>query len=300
VNLSLERNQSSYIDLSNIANSYDGESANWHLKFENTSGGWSIFLNTLQNVAVHNTTETDYDKVNQDFNVLNLPWQLDVPTPLGSSPAIGTWGDFNFPNPKSFKNVYLVSWNDGITSFVYKLQILDASTNQYHIRYGTLDGSITNSFWVPKSNDYGHSYFSFKNGNEVTIEPKKKDWNVCFTYLSDSINTYGKIPHIPTINKSFGLYQGLIFNQENTQIHLDTSTSFNDIDFFYARDLEYKTVDELHNSFYEWDSSINEVKIIEDLSIILKKGNQYYTLRAKRVDERSIRDISISLETKQL
>jgi len=300
VNLSLNGNQASYLDFSNLASTYDGKTSSWHLKFENTEDQWSIYLNTLQNVAVHNTTETDFEKVDNDYNILDLAWQLDVPTPLGSSPAIGTWGDFTFSNPKSYKNVYLVSWNDDITSYVYKLQILDASTDKYHIRYGTLDGETTNSIWISKSEEYLHSYFSFRAEKEILVEPQEADWNVCFTYLSDSISSYGEIPHIPTINTSFGLYHGMVFNQKNTQLYIDTSISFESIDFFYARDLPYKTVDELHNLFYEWDSNLGTIKIIENLTVILKKGNNYYALRAKDFKGSSLKDFTIDLESKQL
>ncbi|PCJ64600.1 MAG: hypothetical protein COA58_12750 [Bacteroidetes bacterium] len=300
INLSIKGNQASYINLTNLQNSYDGKTANWHLKFQNDELGWYIYLNTLQNVAIHNTTETDYDLVDQDYNILDLPWQLDIPASQGSQPAIGEWGDFNFPNPKSFKNVYLISWNDGITSFVYKLQILDASTDRYHLRYGTLDGAITKSVWITKDKEHRHSYFSFKSGSDIQIEPKVNDWNFCFTYLQDSIISHKNIPHATTINKSFGLYQGVIINQSNTQIFLDTSNSFDDIDFFFARDLEYNTIDEIINLFYTWNINSQSIEASENLTLITKDENRYYALKAEELEGSSIEDIRIKLKIKQL
>ena len=300
VNLSLEGNQSSYIDLNNIASRNIGKTADWHLKFENSANGWSIFLNTMRNVAIHNTRKTDYNEIDPNWNTFNLPWQLDVPTPLGSLPALRNWGDFSFSNPKSFKNVYLISLTDNSKTTIYKLQILDASEDKYHIRYGTLAGGPTNSAWILKNSEYGHSYFSLTQEKNLIIEPKKSEWNICFTYLSDSISSYQNIPHVPTINKAFGLYHGIVLNKENTEVFIDTSTTFEGIDFFYARDLEYKTVDELHNIFYQWDSTINEVTLIDNLSVILKKGNQYYALKADSIVGTDIRDISIKIESKQL
>ena len=82
-----------------------------------------------------------------------LDWhQRCSPDHTSILPAIGTWGDYKFENPKSYKNVYILqSQNRAKSVPIIKLQILDASNGNYRIRYGKLDGSIDVTYLVQKN-----------------------------------------------------------------------------------------------------------------------------------------------------
>lgn len=317
VELNLKENNTVYLNLENSKNP-DSISNEWHLKFQNAADGWSIYLNTLESVAIYNTKETDFTKVDYSYFDLDLPWQVDVPTPSGLYPALGAWGDFQYANPKSFKNVYLVSWNDGQINYISKLQILDASKDAYHIRFGPLGEENSQSVWIQKDAAYTHGYFSFQTGLQLnSIEPKIANWDMCFTYLSDSLVAHTATPATTTINPYFGLYPGVVVNYQKSKIHLDTSANFENIDYFYAKELKYtgvdqlynvfyaqklvyKGVDDLFNAFYSWDGPSQQLILNERLTVVVQQGEKYFALRPKKVETNSLQAFKLTLEVKQL
>lgn len=301
VNLSIDENQSAYIDLGSILPEYNESEPAWHLKFQNTNQGWGIYLNTLDNVVIHNTTQTDFDAVDASSFGPEVVWQMDVPTPEGLSPALGEWGDFSFDNPKSFKDVFLILWNDQDTSYLYKLQLLDATVNAYHLRYGPLNNDTTYSVWINKDSDYAHSYFSFKKHKKVqNVEPQIGAWDLCFTYLQDSIQTHQIFPEQYTINPNFGIYNGLLVNYRTNFLYLDTTAGFENIDYFYASKLEFYKTDQLFNTFVHWDRENNALGLADELTLLLNKEDKYYAIRATSFARTGPSNYSISLLVKQL
>ncbi|MGB1038258.1 MAG: hypothetical protein ACPGYY_06380 [Bacteroidia bacterium] len=301
VHLDHEKSRATYIDLDNLSKNNNSEEQNWQLKFQNTPKGWSIYLNALEQVAVHNTKETDFDKVDQTYFNLDIPWQIDIPTSSGAYPAIGTWGDFNFPNPKSFKNVYLVSWTDGNTSFVDKIQILDASEDAYHIRYSRLEGGEIKSAWISKEANYTHSYFSLLEGRQVKrVEPSIDNWDLCFTYFSDSISSH-TLPHVvETINPDFGIYHGALINYEQNKVCIDSTSNFDDIDYFYASKLEFEQQDQIFNLFYHWDEQSQRIILDKNLSLIVKNQDKYFAVKPRKLTNEGTEGVSMTLKVKQL
>ncbi|MDA8886230.1 hypothetical protein OAD66_09010 [Bacteroidia bacterium] len=293
--------QTAYVDLSKIDKSSDSTRGSWHLKFQNSAKGWAIYLNTLESVAVYNTKITDFDKVNESNYELDLKWQVDIPTPSGLYPAIGDWGDFGFANPKSYKDVFLISWNDGNTTLIEKLQILDASETAYHIRYGSLNGDSTKTIWINKNSEHTHSYFSFKENSQISnIEPNVDKWNMCFTYLSDSIENHHNLPYTETINPNFGLYQGLAINYKSNHVYFDTATTFDEIDYFQAVGLEYIRKDEIINPFMIWDSLNSTSTVNSKLTLIIKNYDSYFALKPISITRLKNDDYTIRLIVKQL
>lgn len=301
VHLDIEKSPATYLDLDNLSKSPELAEQNWQLKFQNTADGWSIYLNALEHVAVHNTKETDFDKVDHTYFNLDIPWQIDVPTFSGLYPAIGTWGDFNFPNPKSFKNVYLISWTDGNTSFVDKIQILDATEEAYHIRYSRLDGGDIKSVWITKEQNHTHSYFSLLDGRQVSgVEPSLDNWDICFTYFSDSISSHSLPQVLETINTDFGIYHGALINYERNKICVDSTSSFEDIDYFYASKLKFEQQDQILNLFYHWDEDLQRIILDNNLSLIVKNEDKYFVIKPRKLTNEGTEEVSMTLKVKQL
>lgn len=301
ITVSTKGKQAAYIDLSSADKLANSSESPWHLKFQNTKGSWSILLNTLLGVSVHNTKNTNYDAIDTAYSIHNIPWQLDGTSGTGTQSAIGVWGDFEFSNPKSYKNVYLLSWSDGTFLYYYKLQILDAGTSTFHIRYGTLDGSFTKSKWIEKDPNFAYTYYSLLTQEIVNnVEPDRSDWNICFTYLPDSIIHHGSYPFVPTINKQVGLYQALLINDDFTEIHLDTSKTFSTIDYFYAKDLEYTDVDGLINLFQSWEENQQKLSLKDNLCLLVKEQNSYYALKVEEIRTDNPTEVTIKLRIKQL
>lgn len=301
IEIDLSQNQASFLDLQNINTSSDNEFKDWQLKFQNDANRWSIYLNTLSQVAVHNTRITKYDSITEYYDTKDIVWQLDVPTNSGSYPGLGTWGDFNFEAPKSYKNIYLIRWvKNGITE-VYKLQILDARLGAYHIRYGSLDGTYINSVWVEKETTKQHSYFSLAENKILkNVEPPKDKWNLCLTYLTDSISKHPQFPFITTPNPYFGIYQGLLLNQANSLVYVDTTRTLDEITFFNSNNLNYINIDEMYNVFSSFDPRTQELVLKEKTILIIKDNENLFAIKPRALLRGSNNSFSIDLEIKKL
>lgn len=294
-------NQASFLDLSNINTSSTPEFEDWQLKFQNDENGWAIYLNTLSQVAVYNTRITKYDSISEYYNTSNVVWQLDVPTSSGSFPGIGTWGDYSFTAPQSYKNVYLIRWVKNGTTQVYKMQILDAREGAYHIRYGSLNGAYVNSVWIEKNTQYQHSYYSLALDKILpNVEPSKDSWHLCLTYLSDSIKKYPLIPYVATANESFGIYPGLIINRTKSLVYLDTSRSLEDITYFNSHNLPYSRVDELYNTFGKWDAETQQMVANDKIVVIIKDEDNLYAIKPLQVRRSIPGSLGLQLEIKKL
>lgn len=301
IEIDLAQNQAAFLDLHNINTSSNQEFLDWQLKFQNDANKWSIYLNTLSQVAVYNTRITDYDSIREYYDTKNIVWQLDIPTNTGSYPGIGTWGDFSFKAPKSYKDVYLIRWvKNGITE-VYKLQILDAREGAYHIRYGSLDGYYIKSVWIEKEPNKQHSYYSIANDKTLkNVEPPKDKWNISLTYLTDSISKHPKLPFISTPNPAFGIYQGLLVNQANTSIYLDTTRTLDEITYFNSNALQYRTIDEMYNVFSYFDERTQELRLKKNLVLIVKDADNLFAIKPLDLLRESNNSFSIELEIKKL
>ncbi len=274
-------NQSVFINLVDV--NFDSDSFNncWHLKFQNTLNAWSIYLNPLENVAIYQTTSTDFKAIDSNYNLVGLNWSIDIPTTKGLYPAIGEWGDFNFNNPESFKAVYIVRIKNDITADFFKLQLLDASENSYRVRYGNLNKRDENTIVIRKNEEYSHSYLELSSEvNQPLVEPKHLNWDLSFTYLADSIIKHGNQPFISTINKNYGVYQSLLINQKLNVVAIDTVVGFTEMDYFIANKLNYNKLDQLNNIFIGWNNLKNEAYIKPKTCLILKRDEDYYAVSA--------------------
>ncbi len=279
-----EHNQFVYLSLNNNLQIKDNADNKWHLRFQNEERGWNIYVNPLERTTVSKTSITDFESIDLSFNVANLEWQTDAPTHLGINPAIGEWGDFSYNTPKSFKNVYILRVKNDISARFYKLQILDAGLNQYTLRYGTLNGDIDTVINVIKDPIFKHSFLEIDSiPFQKFIEPAIDQWNLCLTYITDSIARNGDHPHIPTINEYYGVYSTFLLNHSYNEITIDSSHEYNDIDFFLARKLEYQKIEQLNNYLISWDEEENKPTINDKVTLIIKNNDSYYAIKATQI-----------------
>jgi hypothetical protein len=301
VRLNIVDNQVAYLDLNELYNTNIGVSSTWQLKFQNAKKSWSVYINPLRTSGVHNTKETDYYAIDQHYNVNSIVWNVDVPTQSGAYPAIGAWGDFSFSNPKSYKNVYILSWEDFGKTVYYKFQLLDATDSAYQIRFGTLDGLLDYTRWIKKDLNYTHTYLDIKSQLLYTkLEPSKDKWSLCFTYVSDSIRLHTKLPYIPSASIDFGLFHAVIVNRDLNQIATDTSVVFEDIDYFYARSLNYIKKDQLLSPFYTWDFVKQQAVVKDKTTLLIRNGERYFALQPISVKNEGVQSVLITMRIRQL
>jgi hypothetical protein len=301
VRLNTLSNQTTYLNLGNLLSNNIGVQTQWQLKFQNLENAWSIYLNPLAKAGVHNTTNTNFEDINSQYKTNQIIWDVDVPTSSGTYPAVGTWGDYSFSNPKSYQNVYIITWEESGTLYMYKFQMLDATDSAYHIRYGALNDSVGQTKWIVKNKNYSHSYFSLKDNVLFTqLEPSKEEWNICFTYVSDSIKLNPKLAYIPTSNSYFGLFQTLNINQELNETYLDTTASFENIDYFYARDLPYTRIDQLLSPFFRWDFVAQQASTESGTILLVKNREKYFALQPVSVVSQGLESLIFKIKVKQL
>ena len=280
--ISDNNNQAVYLKLENKQITNDSSEVKWHLKFENAPNDWLIYLNPLENVVIHPTTITNFNEVDSNFNLVGLEWITDAPNSTDIKSAINEWGDFAFDSPKSFKNVIIVRVKDGLTASFYKMQMLDANQSGYRVRYGTLNGKYDHTILIKKDNSYTHSYLRLaENPVAPLAEPKRVDWDVCFTYIADSISKHGVYPHLNTVNPFFGVYHAITINQEFAEVAIERSVAWADIDYFLARKLTYARSDQISNEFVFWNDTIQQAELVPNVTVILKINSTYYKMKGR-------------------
>lgn len=75
-------------------------------------------------------------------------------------------------------------YNIGETRGWKKIRILRHSSG-YKIQYADLDETSHKEFIVTKDAAYNYRFFSFTTGTYADIQPKKKDWDLCFTVFTN-------------------------------------------------------------------------------------------------------------------
>ncbi len=158
-------------------------------------------VSNLAEVNTQNTQELRAKVQVANFQVTNVQYVDDVSGNFPSaSTAISEIKENDSENP-----IYLINMGKEIyegsipTGSVYtggesrgwmKIQIV-RSGDDYKIRYADLDATEIKEAIIPKSTDYHYTFFSMKNNAVVSIQPEKKDWDLCFTVFTNVIEGAG-------------------------------------------------------------------------------------------------------------
>ena len=301
IRLNSLNNQAHYLRLESLSERQNTNPGKWHLKFQNDKNSWSIYLNPLETVAVYKTESTSFTEIDENYNLVGREWKIDAPTNSGIFPALADWGDFNFENPESFRDVYIIRLKEGLTAKFYKMQLQDAVGDAYKLRYASLDGSVDNSVLIAKNQDYTHSFIELADTAKYpNVEPLNNNWDVCFGYVADSISRFESLPHIETINKSYGVFPSVLLNQSFCKVALDSSTNFNDIDYFSDNKLDYLSIDHLKNTLVTWNKTIETASPNEKLTLLIKKDELYYAANLSEIYGNYPENFEMSLSFKKL
>ncbi len=147
----------------------------WDLAFEASAGGNHIMLNGSKGMKVFKTLYTDLSQVT-DTAGLEVNSKIDAPSGRLDSTAFEGW-----ENPNT---VYLIDRGyseAGLHQGCYKLKITTVNAGNYTFEYGDVFGTQVTQGTVNKHPDYNFVMFSFTTRHEVYIEPKKTDYDLCFT-----------------------------------------------------------------------------------------------------------------------
>lgn len=147
----------------------------WDLAFEASAVGNHIMLNGSKGMKVYKTTCTDLSQVT-DTSGLEVNSKIDAPSGKLDSTAFEGWD-----NPNA---VYVINRGyseTGVHQGYYKMKITSANAGNFAFEYGDVFGAQVMQGTVNKNVDYSFVMFSFNTGHEAYIEPKKTDYDLCFT-----------------------------------------------------------------------------------------------------------------------
>lgn len=63
--------------------------------------------------------------------------------------------------------------------------------NDYKLQYANLDDTTHKEVIIKKQPDYNFAFYSLVNEKEVSVQPVKKDWDICFTVYTNVLPGYG-------------------------------------------------------------------------------------------------------------
>lgn len=201
----------------------------WDLAFEASAAGTHIMLNGAKAMKVMKTRYTSLNEV-KDTMGFGINSLADMPSGNIDSTAIGNW--------KVNNTVYIINRGfsvDGSKTTnwgFYKLKILSETSGQYTIEYAELNSTEIKQGTILKDPAYNFVAFSMTDNKQVYIEPKKTDYDLCFTQ-------YTHLFYEP----SFQYYQvtGTLINTYNTRVAKFISDKFNDITIADTAKYQFET-----------------------------------------------------------
>ena len=179
---------------------------NWDLGFS-TDASFRVVLNGSTGMLTAATSETDFAEVSSanlaefPFSQMNMDALFGILITPGAKPpwfnqAAG-WADFpnGDINQTAFSEVelegnpvYIVNRGkneDGSARGFMKV-LISRNGDGYNLVMGELDDVIGQTFNIEKDNDFNFKFVSMEQG-EVTVEPKKNDWDISFSTYTDHV-----------------------------------------------------------------------------------------------------------------
>lgn len=221
----------------------------WDLMFETSANGFHIILNGSNAMKVYKTNFSELNQVNDTLG-LGSNGKADMPSGNLDSTAFGDWQTGN--------KVYIINRGydeNGIHLGFYKMKINSVNASEYTFDYANINSSEIKHASVTKNEEYNFVAYSLATDSQLFIEPKKTDYDLCFTQ-------YTYLFYKP----SFQYYQvaGVLTNSYKTRIaaapekKLFDNITINDtssVTFFSRRDVigyDWKAFD-FNNNLYTVD-----------------------------------------------
>ena len=256
--LSDYRNQL-YFDLKTNSVVGSNEKTEWDLAFESGANGNHIFINTAKSMFIAKTNESFGSKT----DTIGLNWNWETANGHTDSTAFEGW---------STSDLFIVDFGysyDGSHLGFGKLRIVELTTTNWSIEYSGLTETTPQQITLQKNDAYNATFFTFTNGgSEVSIEPPKADWDICFTQYTHIFYSQENMPY---------LVSGATLNRYAVEASEEFETDFLDIN--------YESIVNHPTSFikdiigYDWkyfDFSVGKYTINPSLNYIIKSTEGLY------------------------
>ncbi len=233
-----------FYDLESNAEITQNLKTSWDLGFECGPGGYHVKLNSSKKMKVWSSGETNFSALESNSGA---KWSWDNPNGSMDSTAIGEWAERNGGDFVSNNEVLVLDLGldlEGDPIGYKKIQILGLENNQYTVKVADLSGENEFIKTIPKDDDYNFMFLSIGNQGEiVTVEPPKDDWDLVFTRYTHTFydENNNPLPYVVT---------GILINSYSTSVHQDTIFGFNNVNLEIVEDFEYLYN---HNTIgYDW------------------------------------------------
>jgi hypothetical protein len=147
----------------------------WDLGFECDPQGYHIILNSAKAMRAYQTNYTELNQINDTLG-LGKNGRADIANGYLDSTAIGDWRVQN--------NIYIIhngyDENGKLQGF-YKLKLINVTPQYFIIEYGKVNDSNTVIDTIVKNSAYRFAAYSMDQRKQLAIEPKKSDYDLCFT-----------------------------------------------------------------------------------------------------------------------
>lgn len=248
-----------YFDLKTSSVVTSNEKTEWDLAFESGSDGNHIFINTAKSMFIAKTNETFASKT----DTIGLDWHWETANGHIDSTAFEGW---------STSDLFIVDFGysyDGSHLGFGKLRIVELTSTNWTIDYSSLAETTPHHITLQKNDLYNATFFSFTAGGlEVSIEPPKADWDICFTQYTHIFYGMENTPY---------LVSGVTLNRYLVQASEDFESEFLNI--------TYETIVNHPTSYikdligYDWkffDFSVSKYTIDPTQNYIIKSTEGLY------------------------
>lgn len=155
-----------------------------------------------------------------------------------------------------------------------KIRILRVN-GQYVLHYANLDDTTYKEAIITKNTDYNAIFFSFTTETEVTVEPPKNMWDLCFTVFTNQIPDYG----------TYGYTDFILTNvKQNVMSYKVAMTNDSDYYDFNFTDIKADSLKisqrTIGSSWRQGGGPTTQPAVLNNRFYIVKDTeNQYYKLR---------------------
>lgn len=233
-----------------------GDRLAWDIAFDGEDGQHWITLNSSVGMMAANSGSTDFNAVTSDAG---LSYRADHPWRFTDSLSLGDWW-----NNTTVWVIDLGFKTDGTSRGKRKVLFSLLDDGSLQLRWANLNGNSEQTGTISKNSAYNRIGFSFSEGNEITFEPMKTEYDLFFT-------RYHNIFHDPYQPY---LVVGVLLNPFATLAAEEWKTDFDDIDTLLTDNMVFSDTADIIG--YDWkffNLENNFFTVYPDRNFLVKDQN---------------------------
>ncbi len=259
----------SWVQLATSSEIYRELKTTYDLEFENGSTSWRIHPNTSLFMKIALTTQKNPENVT---DTIGLKWAFDSSNGFTSGNAFYGWCD-----TVTGKGDQLVRVIDrgidlkGRSRGFYKVIIDSVTSDGYYLRYGLLKGVEMKTLIINKTDKEESVRLLLDDTNPIiSVSVTQSSYDLQFGQYTTLLYTSEGAPYPYLVT-------GVLINQKEVDVAVDSLLGYNNIDLDAAKTLTYSNRKDIIG--YNWKQTVGDVTT-GNVSYIIRQGRTY-VLRKK-------------------